>query len=288
MKHLFILCCLIFTVSAFAQKQDDLGLEDVEVNPTYKEEIATELEEASKSPEYDEKTQVVLKKVADIYKEDAKDSKKEEPKKKKKNVLSVLSSVGRGVGKGAAWVTRKTAKPFVNASGFLTGFFEKEEKNKDIIPVYQAFLKHQKEFDNLYLTASSPEDMVNKIEERMGEIMAEQEDCDCEDRDLLKDNLRWHEAIVSLVGQIYGPKLALGIISSKLAGLYGSTVVLADLGTGVSAAVCSGKKSKEKMKTDEDVRDFCNYVAGKTAYELLKSRLSGYLSGKKARYKFNH
>src|SRR5690606_6165511 len=81
------------------------------------------------------------------------------------------SKLARKLGKGASWLTTATAKPFMNVSGFLTGVFEKREKNKDVQALYQFFLNHSKEFDLLYIESGTPEELVELILGKMMEIM---------------------------------------------------------------------------------------------------------------------
>jgi len=96
-----------------------------------------------------------------------------------------------------------------------------------------------------------------------------------------------HEAASTLVVQIFGPKIALGIISKSLAGLYTIPVVVADIGTGISTAICLQKKTQEKFDDDKDLSSFCSYVVNRSAYQLMKSRAKGYVAGKKARIKID-
>lgn len=94
-----------------------------------------------------------------------------------------------------------------------------------------------------------------------------------------------HEGAASIVGQIFGPKIVLGVVSKSLAGLYALPVVLADIGTGVSTAICLQADTKEKFSSDKDLGDFCSYVVNRSAYELMKSRSRGYIAGKNVRLK---
>src|SRR5690606_14729266 len=60
---------------------------------------------------------------------------------------------------------------FMNAAGFITGVFEKEEKNKDLVAFYKFFHNHQAEYDDLYLEAGTPEEMIELMLVRTEEIM---------------------------------------------------------------------------------------------------------------------
>lgn len=88
------------------------------------------------------------------------------------------------------------------------------------------------------------------------------------------------ELISTLVAQINAPKIAINVISSSLAGLYAGPILLADLATGISVTVCQGDGVREKLNTDEDLRNFCSYVTNRSGYQILKSRAKGYVAGK--------
>jgi hypothetical protein len=103
-----------------------------------------------------------------------------------------------------------------------------------------------------------------------------------------KDALpRYHEMAGTIMGQIFIPKIALGVISRSLVGLYSTPVVIADAAIGISVAICSQAEVKEKFSTDEELRNFCSYVTNRTAYQLTKSRAKGYIAGKKTREKID-
>jgi UDP-N-acetylglucosamine:LPS N-acetylglucosamine transferase len=87
------------------------------------------------------------------------------------------------------------------------------------------------------------------------------------------------------VAQIFGPKIVLGLISSSLGGIYAIPVIAADIGTGISVAICMQNKTQEKFEKDKDLSAFCSYVVNRSAYQLMKSRAKGYVAGKKLRAK---
>jgi hypothetical protein len=247
----------------------------------------------------------------------------------------------------------------MSAAGFLTGVFEKKEKNQDIVALYQFFLNHAQEFDNLYLEAGSPEEMVEVIVAKMEEIvkkkshiilkdylvslgikkeipddlsdfeLSEEEissiDMDKVTPDFINNHAEYqevkliigevtqeeltdiiisgyfdksigfdnykaalpkiHEGAITIVAQIFAPKIVLGLISSSLAGLYALPVLAADIGTGVSTAICMQQETKDKFAKDKDLSAFCSYVVNRSAYQLMKSRAKGYVSGKSLRAK---
>jgi hypothetical protein len=271
----------------------------------------------------------------------------------------VVRNVGRKLGKASAWVTTVTSKPFMSASGFMTGLFEKKDKNQDIIALYKFFLNHSKEFDKIYLEASTPESMVEVMLAKMEEIVQKKSHiilkdflvslgitreipADLSDFELTEEEIasidmkkvtpdfinnhaeyqevkpiigevtqeeltdiimsgyfdksigfenykaalpKIHEAAITIVAQIFGPKIVLGLVSSALAGIYAIPVIIADIGTGISTAICMQKPTQEKFEKDKDLASFCSYVVNRSAYQLMKSRAKGYVSGKSVRAK---
>ena len=337
--------------------------ETIEVTPAEKEIVAQELEREAESDKHDSKTKAFLKKVAGVFKgsndtqevevasnnEDCADCSK---KTKAKNFFSKL---GKKLGKGAAWLSTTTAKPFMTAAGFVKGSVEKGDKNKDVVALYQFFLNHQEEFDNLYMEAGTPEEMVELMLLKMEEIMEKKSRLIMKDflihlginkeipeditefeltaeeiasideskidvdfinnhpeykevkpliGEMTKDELMdivtsgyfdkaisfenykaavpsVPELVGTVVAQIFVPKIALGVISNTLAGLYVAPVVAAQIGTGVSAAICLQKKNQEKFESDKELKEFCSYVTNRSSYQLMKSRAKGYVAGKK-------
>jgi hypothetical protein len=361
MKNSFILLMLMsLTAPAFAQ-------ETIEVTTAEKEQVAIELEKEAANPKHDTKTKDMLQKVAKEFKgskstdeldvnKEADCSQCEKEQKKKPNFFT---KIGRKLGKASAWVTTTTAKPFMNAAGFLTGVFEKKDKNKDVVAMYQFFLNHQEEFDPLYQEAGTAEEMIELMIAQSEEIMekkskiilkdilaqlgikkeipedladfelSEEElasldlsklDVDkinnhpeyAEVRPLLGDMTKQdledivmsgyfdktisfenmknavpktHEIITTVVAQIFAPKIVLGVVSNTLAGLYVAPVVAAQIGTGISTAICLQGETKEKFTEDADLKSFCSYVTNRTGYQLMKSRAKGYVAGKGLRAK---
>lgn len=346
-----------------ASAQEQAG-ETVEVTTIEKEIVAEELEKEAENPRHDSRTKKFLIKVAGLFK-NAKDNVEVQvnelksddcadcsKKEKRKNFFKRFV---RKLGKGAAWISTTTAKPFMAAAGFVKGAVEKESTNQELVALYQFFLNHEEEFNDLYLEAGTPEEMielmllkVEEITERKSRIimkdflaqlgvnkeipadLAEFEltpeeiaSIDPEkmdvayinnhpeykelrpilgditkedlmdivtsgylDRAISFDNVKSAvpsipEAVGTIVGQLFVPKMALGIVSNTLAGLYFTPVVAANIGTGVSAAICLKKETQDKFKNDDDLKSFCSYVVNRTGYELKKSRAKGYVAGKK-------
>ena len=336
------------------------------VTQAEKDGVAQDLEKEADSGKHDNKTNIMLKKVAKSIKESTQEMVIEVKKldecencqgKAKEEII--VRNVGRKLGKASAWLTTITSRPFMNASGFLTGLFEKKEKNQDIIALYKFFLNHSKDFDKLYLDAGTPEEMVEVMLAKMEEIVQKKSHIilkdflvslgikreipeDLADFELTEEEIasidmtkvtpdfinnhveyqdvkpiigevtqaeltdiimsgyfdksigfenykaalpKIHEGAITIVGQIFGPKIVLGLISSSLAGIYAIPVVVADIGTGISTAICMQKTTQDKFEKDKDLSSFCSYVVNRSAYQLMKSRAKGYVSGKSIRAK---
>lgn len=336
--------------------------EVVEVSQAEKEVVAEELQKEALSGKHSESTKEFLNKVSEAFKHSKTNHEIEvDPQKGdcaecsvKKKSKNFFRDLGRTLGKGAAWLTTTTAKPFMTASAFVKGAVEKSDKNKDLVALYQFFLNHQKEFDKLYLEAGTPEEMIELMLSKMEQIMEKKSHKLMRDF-LLTLNLRreipedltgfeltqdeiasidpekmnpdfinnhpeykeikplvglmtkedlndivtsgyFNKAISfdnykaavpnvfelagTIVGQIFAPKIALNIISSTLAGLYSTPVIAANVGTGISSAICLQKETQEKFNDDKDLKMFCSYVTNRSGYELLKSRAIGYVAGK--------
>ena len=340
--------------------------EEREVTQVDKDAVAQDLEKEAESGKHDKKTKALIKKVAKSIKESSQkmvigfkklDDCDTCENKTKEQI--VVRNVGRKLGKASAWLTTVTSRPFMNASGFFTGVFEKKDKNQDIVALYQFFINHSKDFDKLYLEAGTPEEMVEVMLSKMEEIVEKKSHVilkdfmvslgitreipeDLSDFELSEDEIaaidmskvtpdyinkhpeyqelkpiigevtqeeltdiimsgyfdksigfdnykaalpKIHEGAITIVTQIFGPKIVLGLISSSLAGIYAIPVIIADIGTGISVAVCMQNKTQEKFEKDQDLSAFCSYVVNRSAYQLMKSRAKGYVAGKKLRAK---
>lgn len=337
-----------------------------DITQAEKDAVAKDLENEANSDKHDRKTKDMLKKVAKSIKESSQKMVIEVKKldecencqdKKKEEII--VRNVGRKLGRASAWLTTVTSRPFMNASGFLTGLFEKKDKNQDIAALYKFFLNHSKEFDKLYLEAGTPEEMVEVMLAKIEEVVEKKSHiilkdflvslgitreipADLSDFELTMEEIssidmdkvtpdfinnhpeyqevkliigevtqdelndiimsgyfdksigfenykaalpKIHEAAITIVGQIFGPKIVLGIISSSFAGLYAVPVIVADIGTGVSTAICLQQKTQDKFENDSDLKSFCSYVVNRSAYQLMKSRAKGFVAGKKTRAK---
>ena len=157
-----LLATLTVQPIAFAES-DSVAAEEIELSHDDIERISKDLALEAQNKSYDKETRKALKQVSKMF--DAKSVSQDPPQK-----LNFAQRIGRKLGKGAAWVTTKTSKPFLNASAFLTGFFEKREKNKDVVALYQFFLNHQAEFDDLYKEASTVEEFAGLLVAKSEEI----------------------------------------------------------------------------------------------------------------------
>lgn len=358
-KAALSLCMLTMFNVGYAQQV-------IEVQDAEKSSIVQNLENESENKEHDKKTRRQLKKVAEAFKNSSQKIQLEVKSlddcdncEGKTKGQVVVRNVGRKLGKASAWLSTTTGKPFMIAAGFVTGLFEKKDKNQDIVALYKFFLNHSKEFDQIYVEAGTPEEMVELMLSKMEEIMEQksrvilkdfllhigvkreipadlaefeltEEDIEKIDMEKVKPDFinnhpeylevkpiigevtqaelediiysgyfdksitfenykaalpKIHEAGLMIVGQIFAPKLVLGIISKSLVGIYTVPVVLADIGTGVSAAICMQKETQEKFENDKDLKSFCSYVVNRSAYTLMKSRAKGYVAGKNSRAK---
>ncbi|MBY0517907.1 MAG: hypothetical protein K2P81_13440 [Bacteriovoracaceae bacterium] len=359
----FCLLLALSTQASFAAEPE------FRLSPQDKLQAAHDLETSKDKPENSEQTKRMMSKVAESLRisafedqskiqdsECAVNGNESEPLKEKKPFFTRL---GRTLGKGATWLSVQTMKPFMTAGSFMTGFFEKEEKNQDVVGLYNIFLKNAPEFDDLYKEAGTPEEFLELLMLKFEQIVEKKtsiimhdtlvalnlgvdipenlEDLDWSKVDISKldsdkidpklinehpeyqdlrailgdftkeqiedilasgyydpavdfENVKAampkvHELAGALVGQIFGPKIVLGVISGSLASLYTTPVLLADVGAGVSVAVCLNKNTQEKLKSDDDLRQFCSYATNWSSYELMKSRAKGYVSGKKTKAK---
>lgn len=335
--------------------------ESIEVTPVEKQVVSEQLDKESER--FQDKTRAFFKKISSAFKNSKSSDEVSVGTQKsdcvdcsrKEKTMSFLKKLGLAVGKGAAWVSTTTAKPFSLSAGFIRGSVEKRDKNKDLVALYQFFLNHQDEYDDLYQDAGTSEEMVELMMVKTEEILDKKMNSIMKDflfisgvrpdmpdnvskfdltreeiakldlasldvdlinlhpeflelkpilGDLSKDDLKdiltsgtftksiayekYKEAIPSvaeaagiIAGQIFVPKIALGVISGTMASLYATPVIAADIATGVSAAVCLQKETKEKFGDDKDLKTFCSYVTNRSSYELMKSRAQGYVAGKK-------
>jgi len=129
----------------------------------------------------------------------------------------------------------------------------------------------------------------------LGELTADRVD-NLEDINLIDDPMQiLGAARITAVEGIAGyamktvlPKLVLGIIAKSLGGAVLAVGLVADAGMITSTLMCTvNKKTIAKIDNgDNELAEFCQYVVNKSAYVISKSRLKGYVSGKKLRRKF--
>ena len=129
----------------------------------------------------------------------------------------------------------------------------------------------------------------------LGELTADRVD-DLENIDLIDDPMQVLSAArITTVEGIAGyamktvlPKLVLGIVAKSLGGAVLAVGLVADAGMITSALMCTvSKKTIAKIDNgDEELAQFCQYVVNKSAYVISRSRMKGYVSGKKLRRKY--
>ncbi len=341
----------------------------LDISASDKEIIAQEIRKEALSKSYNDSTKKQLEKIAKEFESSQKstavsvengptdpDCVNCEATKKRPGYLARL---GRDLGKGATWISTITAKPFMSASGFITGLFEKKDKNQDILALYKFLLNHQAEFDDLYLEAGTPDEMMSLIIAKMEEITEQKKvlivhdllaslgikrersdkledyaltaeeiasiDLSKLDPSLINNHPAYaelrpilgdvseqdledivvsnyfdkamsfenyqetqpkaYEALITVLGKTIAPRVALNVVSKSLSGIYGWVTIPADIGTGVSAAICLQDETVSKFKADDDLRSFCSYVTNRSMYQLTKSRAKGYVAGKNSRAK---
>lgn len=326
--------------------------------------VADDLDREQDSARHDENTKEMMRKVSDEIKSlaldgaevsEANEAPSDCPQKKR----SLLTRVGRGVGRGAVWLSVQTLKPFVKAGSFTTGLFEKQEKNQDIVALYNLLLKNSADFDELYKEAGTPEEFVELLILSFQQLMEKKSNIILRDTLVALDlgveipqdiaEMNWslvdmskldpskidpklinnhpefqdlkpiigeftsekisdifmnasfdpeislanpkealpkiHELAGGVVAQIIAPQIVLSKISGSLAGLYAVPVLAADAGLGISIAVCLNKNTQAKFEADKDLRQFCSTATNWSSYQIMKSRASGYVSGKKFKVK---
>lgn len=160
MKGSFIIGMILLLGQAQAQVAHEVSSADVEV-------IASELERESESDKHDKKTKRMFKKVAESFKQAGHSLRVEVESlddcancENRPKEQIIITNLGRKLGKLSSAISVATAKPFLRASGFLTGLLEKSNKNQDVAALYELLLKHSQELDQLYLQAGTPDELV--------------------------------------------------------------------------------------------------------------------------------
>jgi hypothetical protein len=326
--------------------------------------VAHDLDREQDSSRHNFQTKEMMRKVSEEIKSLALDGAdaaeaNEAPVDCPQRKRSLLTRIGRGVGRGAVWLSVQTLKPFVKAGSFTTGLLEKQEKNQDILALYNLLLKNSAQFDELYKEAGTPEEFVNLLILSFQQLMEKKSNVILRDTLIAMDlgvvipqniaDMNWslvdmdkldpskidpklindhpefqdlkpiigeftsrkiadiflnasfdpeislgnpkealpkiHELAGGVVAQIIAPQIILGKISGSLASLYALPVLAADAGLGISIAVCLNKNTQAKFESDKDLRQFCSTATNWSSYQIMKSRASGYVSGKKFKVK---
>ncbi|MGK0367409.1 MAG: hypothetical protein ACI9QD_000544, partial [Thermoproteota archaeon] len=85
-----------------------------------------------------------------------------------------VKASGRFLGKASALITLTTMRPFLQATNFFKGLFEKEEKNKDLETIMLFFLDNEVEFRALYRESTTLEDYAQRAEELVTSIVEDE------------------------------------------------------------------------------------------------------------------
>jgi len=126
--------------------------------------IAIELLKESQNPKHSPETKKYIENVADGFKP-------QRPLTRREKIKSFFKKVGRGMGRGSAWLTTATLKPFIATGAFFKGFAEDPGKGKTATAVYRFFMKYKSHFDDLYLEAGTPEEFGQLAMEEAQEIL---------------------------------------------------------------------------------------------------------------------
>jgi hypothetical protein len=95
-----------------------------------------------------------------------------------------------------------------------------------------------------------------------------------------------HELSITAFSQAIGSTIVLSSLSGIVGAVYAVPVLAADVGAAISVAICLKKSNQEKMLVDDELGQFCSYVTNWSSYQLMKSRIKGYVKGKKAKAKY--
>lgn len=174
----FLMTSIMVTLTIGKTFSQEAALEVQSADGTTQEVKASDLDKAANDldqeaqKEQDPKKRNLLQKISGEFKKmssSAKETFKKKDGKKKKKIS--IKSIGRAVGKGATFVSIQTSRPFMNAAGFLTGFFEKPEKNQEAIAFLNFILNHDEDLKDVYKDASTPEDYLEKLQLKIDEIL---------------------------------------------------------------------------------------------------------------------
>lgn len=337
----------IFSMNAFAQQTVDVELptgETISVDANQLEQAANDID--AESDKQDGAVKKQLKKISKGFKDFSQKLKKNKDRPKKK---LTLKRVLMGAGKATTFVSVQTARPFVNAAGFIKGFFEKPSKNEDKMKYMKFFLKYEDKFSDIWkdfdprLEEEQKEKIVESFKKRANSIVEEKRaiinedmmayfsentellsneavmefvnnhpefadvkelvgpiDSECieclDDLELFADpfavlnadKITAIEGVAGYAVKTMVPKMVLGIVSKSLGSAVLGVGLVADAGFVTSALMCSmNKKMKSKIDDgDDELAQFCRYVVNKSAYQISKSRMKGYVKGKDFRRKF--
>jgi hypothetical protein len=224
--------------------------------------------------------------------------------KEKSETKVLVTKTARTLGRSSSWLSTVTAKPFLIVAGFFVGVTERKDKNADSAALYQFFLNHVKEFDQIYLEVGTSEEMDELILITIDNILEKKAhtihsdylahlglpiDTAKVNPDFINNHPEYAE-IKGIVGEVKKGQLeeiikfgyfdnfsienfaiALNRIHEK------SSMVL-----GISGS-CVNKNNQKKFESDKELKEFCSYVINSSNQQLLISKAKGYTGGKKLR-----
>lgn len=184
-----------FSITAYSQTIEEVVGEEQNIETVLEVDqfdamAETSFEEAELTE--DSRLKIFFRKLGDQFKVAAKkvsktispDDKKRIARKKRrlkrkaerqKRIQNGTATKGQrilyGLGKASSAVTTAISRPFIHGAGFLTGFFQKENKDKDAEEFLKFFVNHEKEFDPLYKNTGNVESFALKIEEKLEDII---------------------------------------------------------------------------------------------------------------------
>jgi hypothetical protein len=202
----------IFSISAYTQELEkdvsnpvviSVDGQDIELESDELDMMADEVEiqaEVSK----DSKVKEILHKIADQFRKTSEYvSKKVSPNEEKRNArkakrlarknaritkrnskrekrqksisdgsASKFTKVLYSIGKGSSDVANAISKPFINSAGFLTGFFQKEAKNKEATNFMKFIIQNEEVFDDVYKNTGTIANFAVKFKAKIEDVIS--------------------------------------------------------------------------------------------------------------------
>lgn len=201
----------IFSISAYTQELEkevsnpvviSVDGEDIELESDELDMMADEVQMQAEVSQ-DSKVKVILHKIADQFRKTSQYiSKKVSPNEEKRSArkakrlarknariakrnakrekrqksikdgsASKFTKVLYSIGKGSSDVANAISKPFINSAGFLTGFFQKESKNREATNFMKFIIANDDEFDDVYKNTGTVANYAIKFREKIEEVI---------------------------------------------------------------------------------------------------------------------